>query len=413
MVQQLLPIAALLLGSAFLLFAGGINGLLLPIRGTAEGFPTLSLGLLGTGWAIGYISGCVLTPRIVGRVGHIRAFGVMAAAAALSILASYLAMSPWAWIPLRAISGFAFAGAAMIVESWLSEQSDPRNRGKVFGLYTMVNLFSSTLGQLSLAAGDPATGAAFFIIGAMFYCLALIPSALSSTVTPKPLVSVRLDLGSLWRNSPVAVLAVLMVGISNSAFGTLAAVYADKVGLVLVGVALFSSLPILAGALSQIPIGYLSDSVDRRLVLIGLTLVALAADLSFLLLDTDTRWQNLAMAGLFGTAVYAMYPVILAHANDHAAPGTYIQTSGGLLLVYGIGGIVGPFMAGILMSALGPNGLFVTTIGAHIVILIFTGWRVTQRKAVDPDQKTAFIATPPARASTPETAAMALREDKH
>ena len=274
MVRQILPISALLLGSAFLLFAGGVNGLILPVRGTQEGFSSFSLGLLGTGWAIGYVSGCIMTPGLVAKVGHIRSFSVMAAFAAIAILASVLLVTPWAWIPLRAISGFCFAGAAMIVESWLGERAEPSTRGRIFGVYTMVNLLATTGGQMTLTVGGTG-GFAFFALGAIFYCLALVPTAISSTASPKPLVKVRLDIGALWRNSPIAVFAVLMVGISNSAFGTLAAVYAGRVGLVVTSIALFTSVPILMGALAQIPVGYLSDRLDRRKVLIGIAAVAI------------------------------------------------------------------------------------------------------------------------------------------
>ncbi|MFD2856796.1 hypothetical protein ACFSZS_21365 [Seohaeicola zhoushanensis] len=128
--KQFLPISALLLGSALLLLAGGMNALILPIRGNFEGFDAGSLGLLGTGWAIGYVLGCVLNPRLVGKVGHIRAFGVMAAFAAVAVLFSLIFVTPWVWIPLRGLSGFCFAGAAMIVESWLSERVDPRRAAR-------------------------------------------------------------------------------------------------------------------------------------------------------------------------------------------------------------------------------------------------------------------------------------------
>jgi MFS family permease len=254
MIRQFLPISALLLGSAFLLFAGGINGLILPIRGTNEGFTDVSLGLLGTGWALGYVSGCIMTARLVSRVGHIRAFGAMAAIAAISILASAIMINPWAWIILRGVCGFCFAGAAMIVESWLSEQAAPQARGRIFGVYTMVNLGATTAGQMMLTLGDP-NGFVFFALGAIFYCMALVPTAISSTTTPAPLASVNLNIRSLWKNSPVAVFAVFWVGVSNAAFGTLAAVYASKVGLTLASVALFTSVPILAGALIQVPVG--------------------------------------------------------------------------------------------------------------------------------------------------------------
>lgn len=135
MIKSLLPPTTLLMGSAFLLFAGGVNSLILPIRGDAEGFTTTSLGLLGTGWAIGYVAGCLRTPALVARVGHIRSFGAMCALVSIAVLISLVVIDPWVWIPLRAVSGFCFAGAAMIVESWLNERSNNASRGRIFGIY--------------------------------------------------------------------------------------------------------------------------------------------------------------------------------------------------------------------------------------------------------------------------------------
>ena len=268
MVCQIFPIGALLLGSALLLFAGGMHNLILPVRGAAEGFSATALGLLGTGWAIGYVAGCIMVPRMVAAVGHIRTFGVMCAFAAVTILMQAIIVEPWFWVPVRAVSGFCFAGGAMIVESWLSDRADASTRGRIFGLYTMVNLAASTAGQMVIAMGD-VRGFLFFALGAVFYCLALVPTAMSTSQSPAPLTKVSLDPAALWRNSPVAVAAVFLVGISNAAFGTLAAVYAGQIGLALTGIALFASIPLIAGAAAQVPIGYASDRFDRRKVLAG------------------------------------------------------------------------------------------------------------------------------------------------
>lgn len=406
MVKSLLSLAALLMGSAFLLFAGGVNNLILPIRGEAEGFSAASLGLLGTGWAFGYVAGCLRTPALVARVGHIRAFGAMCAIAAIAVLFSLVLITPWAWIPVRTLSGFCFAGAAMIVESWLNERADASSRGRIFGIYTMVNLVATTAGQMVLTLGDP-NGFFFFVLAAMVYCLALLPTAISATTTPRPLTQVSLNLRSLWKNSPIAVFAVLMVGISNASFGTLAAVYAARIGLSVSDIALFASIPILAGAALQIPVGIASDRFDRRKVLVGITIFALLADALFLFSGSSNPVVVLALAFLFGATVFAMYPVIVAHANDHAAPGTFIQVSGGLLLVYGIGSIIGPTIAGFAMSSFGANSLFAVTASAHVLLILFALLRLRTAPAVAPEDKVAFKAKPLARASTPETLALA------
>lgn len=411
MMRHLLPLTALLMGSSFLLFAGGVNSLILPIRGETEGFTAASLGLLGTGWAVGYVMGCLRTPALVARVGHIRAFGAMCALAAIAVLLSLILITPWVWVPVRALSGFCFAGAAMIVESWLNERADAKSRGRVFGLYTMVNLSATTAGQMVLTLGDT-NGYFFFVLAAMVYCLALLPTAISATTTPRPLTQAKLELGRLWKNSPIAVFAVLMVGVSNASFGTLAAVYGARIGLSLNEIALFASIPILAGAASQIPVGIASDRYDRRKVLIAVTVFAILADGLFLSVGVPQPALALAMSVLFGATVYAMYPIIVAHANDHAEPGSFIQVSGGLLLVFGIGSIVGPTVAGVAMTRFGASTLFAVTGSVHLLLILFALLRLRIAPAVAAKDKVAFQATPLVRASTPETAALGADQEE-
>lgn len=391
------------------MFAGGVNSLILPVRGELEGFSAASLGLLGTGWALGYVAGCLRTPALVARVGHIRAFGAMCAIAAIAVLLSLVLISPEVWIPVRALSGFCFAGAAMIVESWLNERADAKSRGKVFGIYTMVNLAATTAGQMVLTLGE-ASGYFFFVLAAMVYCLALLPTAISATSTPRPLTQVSLDLGKLWRNSPIAMFAVLMVGVSNAAFATLAAVYGARIGLSLGEIALFASIPILAGAASQIPVGIVSDRLDRRKVLVAVTVLAMLADALFLFTGLTQALAVLVLSAFFGATVFAMYPVIVAHASDHAEPGLFIQVSGGLLLVFGIGSIVGPTVAGFAMMAFGASSLFAVTGMAHMLLLLFALVRLRIAPAVAAVDKVAFQSKPLARSSTPETAALAAGE---
>ena len=400
MTRSLLPVAALLLGAAFLFLAGGVSGLLLPLRGAHEGMGALSLGLLGTGWAVGYVLGCLRVPRLVARVGHVRAFGVVSALASLSLLASSLFVHAWAWIALRAVTGFAFAGAAMIVESWLVERSDPAQRGRVFGTYTMVILAASTLGQLSLVLGD-VTGTVFFVAAAMLCTLALIPTAVSSSASPSPLLDARLDLRGMWASSPLAMVGAVLIGLSNGTFGTLAAVYADRLSLSVGAVTLFVALPVLAGAAAQVPVGRLSDRLDRRRVLAGVAILALGADLAFLLLQPSSAAAAIGLSMLFGAAIYSMYPVLVAHANDHAPPGASIRTSGTLLMLFGLGSIAGPALTGGLMSAIGPRGLFAVTLAAHASLLGYTLWRTVRRAPVALEDKEPFHRQAPL--STPQT----------
>lgn len=408
---HILPIAALLVGSALLLLAGGLQGLLLPLRGSFEGFSDNSLGLLGTGWAVGYIAGCLLTPIIVRRVGHIRAFGVFCSLASIVVLLNLVFMTPWAWIPLRALSGFCFAGAAMVVESWLNERANPDTRGRIFGIYTMINLGATTAGQMLLTLGDPA-GYLFFVVGAMVYSCALLPTALSTAAAPQPLSQVRLDIRALWRNSPVAVIGVFLVGISNSAFGTLGAVYGRQVGLSVSSIATMMSVALLAGALIQVPVGMLSDRIDRRIVLIGIAIAGFLVGTALSFGDSLSPLVIISLVAAFGGMIYSMYPVIVAHANDHSPPGEFLKTSGGLLLLFGVGSIVGPLLASVMMTMTRPQGLFAVTSAAHALIIGFSIWRMTQRAPLAPEEKEEFVAMASGvRFSTPETLALDPRAE--
>ncbi|MCB1384896.1 MAG: MFS transporter [Nitratireductor sp.] len=403
--RQLLPILAIILGSAFLMVAGGIQGLVLPLRGALEGFPTLSLGLLGTGWAAGYIAGCLYTPWLVRRVGHVRTFGAMASICVISVLLTLILIHPTSWIVLRGVTGFCFAGAAMIAESWLNERADNKVRGRIFGIYSMANLGAVMVGQMMIPLGSP-SGYVLFVLAAIFYALAVLPTAISTASAPKPLVETGLDLKALWRNSPIAFFAAFLIGISNSAYGTLGAVFGGTLQLSTATIALMMSLPLLAGAALQIPVGYLSDKTDRRLVLIGLALIAIAADLFFILAQPSDRGSVLAAAVVFGGAIYTIYPVIIAHASDKAEPGTFIKISGGLLLMYGIGGIIGPLISGLAMSSLPRAGLFLTTFCAHVLIAAYAVIRISQRQAVAEENKSSYVGMMPGRYATPETSAL-------
>lgn len=405
MASQLFPVAALLVGSALLLLAGGLHGLLLPIRGSIAGFTTAELGLIGTGWAVGFVAGCLIVPQIVRRVGHVRAYGVMASVASVVILLNLLFISPLAWIALRALSGFCFAGAAMIVESWLNERATKENRGTIFSVYQMVNFAASTAGQLLLAGGST-DGYFFFVLGAIFYSLAILPSALSTAQTPRPLKTTRLDLRKLFFNSPVAMVGCFIIGTVNGAFGTLGAVYGRQIGLATPIIALVMSGAMLGGALTQVPIGRLSDRIDRRYVLIGVSVAAMIASGAISLFNPTAPWLVIALVSVFGGMIYPMYGLAVAHANDYAAPDDFVKIASGLLLMSGAGTMLGPIIAAFVMDWTGPQGLFTFCGAMHLSLVGYIIYRLRRNPRVADVPRDAFQPMPPLREATPEMIAL-------
>ena len=246
-----------------------------------------------------------------------------------------------------------------------------------------------------------------FMVCGIFYCVAMLPTTLSTAASPQPLNTVKLDLPALFRNSPVSFMGILLVGIANGAFGTLGPVFGAAAGFQQGTIAVMMSVAILSGALMQLPAGRMSDRMDRRYVLAGLSCVAaLSGLLFFVLTPFDVVWL-LVLVGIYGAAANALYPIAVAHANDFASPEDFVKVSGGLLLLYGVGTIIGPSLGGPIMSAFGPYALFGVTAMAHILITAYAILRSRMRPPVPAGDRDAFTATGPM--ATPESLSLSPR----
>jgi MFS family permease len=395
------PILSLLRGTAFLLAASGLHGLLLPLRGQEEGFSTAVLGLLGTAWAGGFVAGCFFAPRLVRRAGHVRAFGAFAASGAIIALMTGLVIDEFAWVILRAFTGFTMAGAFMVIESWLNETSTNENRGTVFGLYMMVTFASIMAGQMIVAVGDVRSASLFMVTG-IFFCLSLIPTAVSTAASPKPLQDVSLDLKGLYANSPVASIACVLVGVANGAWGTLGAVYGARIGISTAEIALMMSLVVVAGAAMQLPVGRASDKTDRRFVLAAASLGSAVFGLLVFVVTPRSGVLVIAMTACYGALAYTLYSLAVAHANDHAKPEEFVKVSGGLLLLYGFGTMIGPVIGAVLMGSMRPESVFLATALAHFTLAGYTVLRIGRRAPVPLEDREAFKTLPSERGVTPE-----------
>ncbi|MGR6429342.1 MFS transporter [Rhizobium sp. PAMB 3182] len=403
--RNIFPVFALLLGALFLFIGNGLHGLLLPVRGASEGYSTTVLGLLGTAWAGGFVTGCFVAPALVRRIGHVRAFSGCISLIAIVALLTGLVVNDVAWVGLRALTGFASAGTSMIVESWLNERATNESRGTIFSLYFVINLSGVVAGQMVVSFGDVHTPVLFMVCG-ILYCVAMLPTTLSNAASPQPLKNVKLDLKSLFSHSPVAFVGILLIGIANGAFGTLGAVFGARAGLPQASIGLMMSAAIFAGALLQLPAGRISDRMDRRYVLAALAGIAALAGLILVVLQPTNVVFLIVIVAIYGGTANTLYPIAVAHANDHAGPDEFVKVSGGLLLLFGIGTIIGPTVGGPVMSALGPYALFLITAIAHIATVGYAILRTRMRAAVPIADRETFttVSNTPNALSTPQSA---------
>jgi MFS family permease len=378
-----------------------LQGTLLSVRGGIEGFSPAQIGAVGAGFWVGVVIGSLRCGKLIQGVGHIRAFVALGAIASTAPLLHLLVMDPIAWVVARALTGFCFAGLFIVVESWLNSAATDETRGQILSVYAMTGLLAGIVGQLLLPATDPAGFRPFCII-AIIIAFALVPIALTRAVAPtQDEGSARISIRGLYRQSPFGLVAAFMCGVTTSAFFTLGPIFAQRRGLDTGGVAAFMASGTLGGFLMAWPLGWLSDRLDRRLVIIGAAVTAAVTLVIMMALvpEEASRWILYLCAGIFGGTIIPTYSVVMAHVNDAVGEGEFVAASGGLLIMQGAGAAAGPLLGGIAMSAL-QQGLSFTLIATQIIMAVFGVYRLTRRAAPPEMHRGAFLVEPPTPVGT-------------
>lgn len=352
------PVIALLTSVAILLTGHGLQTTLLPMRASLEDFPTLAIGTMGAFYFFGFTIGCLKGGELIKRVGHIRVFLAMAALGSATPLLHGLIVHPILWAMLRMLSGFCFAALYVVIESWLNEQSTNENRGTVFATYVMITLTVMAVGQMMNLLYDP-RGLELFLIASVLVSIAAVPVALSRSPVPALPESASIDLRRLYRISPFGSIACFGSGLTTGSFWALAPVFTAAVTDDVALAAWFMSAAVIGGAVTQWPLGALSDRVGRRAVLGSMCMAGTV--ISAVVVFGAGQWTFAAIAlsgAVWGAVGFPLYSIAVAHTNDFADPTEYVTVSAGLLLLYGVGAIVGPLAAALCIDLFDAGGLF-------------------------------------------------------
>lgn len=386
---------AAIIGGVFMLQGGNsLLGTVLSLRLALEGVPSFLIGIVVASYSGGFLVSCLFGHRLIREVGHIRAFAVCAAVLCCVTLAFAIRVDPYVWAVLRLLTGMCAAGLFMIGESWLNDRAPSAIRGRIFAIYTISNMVAQSSCQLLLFVADPA-GLALFMVTAALFSACLIPVALTRASAPALPSIEAFGLRQLFRVSPVGVAGCIAAGLVNAAVNGLAPVFALGVGLGSSQVGLFTAALVLGGLLLQWPLGRLSDRYDRRLVLLGVTVMAAGVGLTLAASTGGPALGLVALAMAFGGSAFSVYPISATHANDHADRRHTVGVSSGLLLSWAIGSIVGPLLATAAMGFLGPSGLFFYAASVSVPFSLYIVWRMTRRAPVPADQRSAFVAQSP------------------
>ena len=364
------------------------------ISGQALGFSSIEIGFIASGHFAGFLLGCLFSPNLVKRVGHSRAFAVMAGVAVISIIAHPIYPDPLFWAFIRVFAGFSVAGCYTLIESWLQAKVTNEIRGKVFSIYRVVDMSGQLLASGIIATLSPASYISYNLI-AIIMCLSILPLALTQSKEPALPEQVRYRPFFAYSVSPLAALGVIVAGISTSTFGSVGPIYAIAVGLDLTEIAFFLVLSILGGLTAQIPAGILSDRFSRRVVLMIFSIMATA-----LCIGMATPLVYMSVSGmklvfvfsfLFGFTTLPIYSICAAHASDFLKPTEMLSLSASLIFLYAAGAIVSPLIAGWLIDTYSPSMMFTFISAAHLMLMLFTIYRNFARPVVALGRRYAYV----------------------
>ena len=374
---------ALLLGMLFLQLGNGLQGTLLSVRGELENFSTFEMSVVMSAYFMGFLGASRLVPELIRRVGHVRVFAALASFISAVLILYPLLVNPWVWSGGRVIIGFCFCGVYITAESWLNNAATNENRGKFLSSYMVVQMAGIVAAQLLLLIGDPG-GFELFVLISVLVSISFAPILLSITPTPAFEATKPMSIKELFSTSPLGCVGMFFLGGILSAQVGMAPVFGTKAGLSLSEISSFVAAFYIGAMVFQFPIGWLSDQMDRRILIVVTSAIGFIAALSAMVVE-GSFLILVGSAFFIGGMSNPLYSLLIAYTNDFLELEDMASASGGLLFLNGLGAISGPLFTGYLMTKMGPEGFFIVLATLLGLLTGYGFYRMTQRGISDID----------------------------
>ena len=392
MLKVLASTWALLLGLMLLMLGNGMQGTLLGIRGAIENFSTTQMSVVMSCYFIGFLFGSRMAPEMIRRVGHVRVFAALGSMIS-AVLILYAAAPHWiAWSLMRVLIGFSFSGVYITAESWLNNASTNETRGQALSLYLIVQMIGIIAAQVLLNMADP-SGYILFVIPSVLVSLAFTPILLSVSPAPAFDTTKPLSFRALYQASPLGCVGMFLLGgIFSAQFG-MASVWGTQAGLNVRDLSIFVASIYVGGLVLQFPIGWFSDRMDRRKLILALAIAGTVV-LAVPVLTDAPFWLLIVVGALMGGISNPLYSLLLAYVNDYLDSSDMAAASAGLIFINGVGAISGPIVTGWMMGAIGPSGFFLFMALIFGALALYAAWRMTQRRST-PEASGTYTAMSP------------------
>lgn len=389
--RMLVSFAALFLSIILLQLSTGGVAPLDAISGITLGFSTSEIGFLGSAHFLGFFIGCWWAPRLMGSVGHSRAFAAFTATGAIGLLMHMIVVDPYAWAVMRVASGLCVAGCYTVIEAWLQAKVTNDTRGRTMGVYRVADMGASLVAQMLISVLEPASYVSYNLL-AIICCASLLPLTLTTVRQPETPKAPRLRPMLAIQCSPLAAAGVVVAALSSATFRMVGPLYGEQVGLAINQIAWFLAAFVLGGALAQYPVGWLADKYDRRHVLIGLSVAAILCCIVSASISGLGPNGVMLTAFFFGLTSFPIYSVAAAHANDFADSAQRVELSAALMFFFALGAIAAPLVASKLIDAYGPAAMFWMIAVAHAALITFGLGRMLVRPV--PGKRTRYVWAP-------------------
>ncbi|WP_375227440.1 MFS transporter [Roseobacter sp. S98] len=397
MLQVLSSAWALLLGMCLLMVGNGMQGTLLGIRGEIEGFSTFEMSIVMSAYFVGFLGGSRMAPGMIRRVGHVRVFAALASLISAVMIIYPTLTEVWVWTLGRVLIGFCFSAVYVTAESWLNNAATNANRGQALSLYMIVQTAGIVVSQALLLAADP-SGYVLFVIPSVLVSIAVTPILLSISPTPAFEATKPMSLRELYGYSPLGCVGMFLLGGVFSAQFGMAPVYGAKAGLSVGQISTFVAMFFVGAVLLQYPIGWISDRMDRRYLILIVSAIGVAGSVIGLVLGS-VFVLLLVSALVVGGMSNPLYSLLIAHTNDFLEHDDMAAASGGLIFINGLGAIAGPLITGYLIDATGPGGFYVFTGALFAMLVAYAGYRSTVAKPVPVDETGTYVPVAPSSTS--------------
>ena len=394
MFSAFIPLVAPILSLCILTLGNGFFTTLTTVQLSNMQLSTVMIGIISASYFAGMMLGSFFSQSIISKIGHIRAYCVFAALMSTSCMFQGIIDNTLIWGILRFVCGYALAGLFIVIESWCIAGVGDQYKGRIMGFYLFAFYFAQSASQLFLKIDYNPELVAFCIISALA-CFSIIPVCITRFKTPQPETPELVSPGKYFKIVPLGMIAALIAGMILGGIYTMLPLSLKSASLSNSEIAYIMAITIFGGMLFQLPIGKISDSFDRRRVMLVVCILIIIVS-TIVCLFHNSFWQLFILCFFIGSVSFAVYPISISHSSDHVDVSKTVAIISIVTLFYGIGSMLGPVVATVFIDLLGGiTGFFLFLLVCAAILGIYIFYRMFQREPIKDSEKVHFTPTAP------------------